>query len=362
MARLPSFFLAGSALLDCAGATPEKHWVQRIHEEMDRTWCDPKIGWLHKAMHKSGPRQGEFKWARTWHSSHGEWKNYALVWHELVPHLVVALEKATSEMVGSSAQHHESLRQLAQRGDVYAFGVAQGHNLEILHDILPKRRLYGFDSFLGLPAEDDAGSRIAAWKEGDFKARATPEAIARAAGGSTFAKVFSGFFNETLTPALAAAEHMRPAIFLDVDCDLHASTVSVLDWAFTQRIARVGTLIGYDDFWTVPCDQHRKAERAAKSAASAGGTAGASHGLGSPLLVGEGKAHLEMTQKHGLRFECVGGPCRVAPTLTSCHKHNGWAPIFVVTAVGSPDPDPGFNFTESMREFMSAHKTCRTLG
>ena len=229
-------FIAATALpvLHCT-----EHWVQRIHDEMDQTFCDPKIGYMHKAtwkMDTTTEKKGHWKWARGWSSSHGEWKNYALLWHELVPHLVAALGKATHDMTGKG-MHTESLRQLADQGDVYAFGIAQGHNMEILHDIMPSRRLFGFDSFQGLPAEDHADSKISAWKEGDFKARFTPQKILaalRVEEPAVFAKIFPGFFDKTLTPQLVATEGMRPAIFLDVDCDLHASTFSVLDWAFTQ--------------------------------------------------------------------------------------------------------------------------------
>lgn len=127
----------------------------------------------------------------------------------------------------------------------------------------------------------------------------------------------------------------------------HVRHLTVAPSPSLQGIARVGTLIGYDDFWTIPCDKYKN-----------GGMRRAEV-LGNPLDVGEGLAHLELTRRHGVRFECVGGPCKVSPTLISCHKHNGWAPIFLVTAIGARSPDPGFNFSSAMRDMMQMHKTCR---
>lgn len=135
---------------------------------------------------------------------------------------------------------------------------------------------------------------------------------------------------------------------------LAQSTVTALDWLFTQRLIRVGTLIAYDDFWTIPCS-HAGTHR------GGGGNAAAS--VTSPLDVGEGKAHREMAEKHGVRFECIGGPCRPPPTVKGCHKHHVWAPVFVVTAIGNFDsPDHGFNFSHSeLARYMAEQTACRVI-
>ena len=86
---------------------------------------------------------------------------------------------------------------------------------------------------------------------------------------------------------------MQPAKFIDIDCDLYASTKEALDWAFKAKIAQPGTLIGYDDWWTLSCDaEHLFAT---------------SDPVGHPLLSGEGRAHLEITRAYGVRFRCITG-------------------------------------------------------
>ena len=62
----------------------------------------------------------------------------------------------------ATAQHHPHLGS----GDVFAFGVAQGHTPAMLRKAFPSARLFGFDSFQGLPcSEDDVDSRLPAWSE-----------------------------------------------------------------------------------------------------------------------------------------------------------------------------------------------------
>ena len=41
---------------------------------------------------------------------------------------------------------------------------------------------------------------------------------------------------------------MRPALFVDIDCDLYSSAYQGLDWMFQNRLIAQGTIIGYDDW------------------------------------------------------------------------------------------------------------------
>jgi hypothetical protein len=189
------------------------------------------------------------------------------------------------------------------------------------HAMLPGHKLWGFDSFAGLP--ESVGS-IQGWASGSLKPRTTEERLVVKSGGSNTTKIIRGFFNESLTEELPREEGMKPALYVDIDCDLFVSTTSALDWLFRTGLAQPGTLIGYDDWWTIPCNTMNKT---------------------SPLDVGEGLAHSEVAERYGVYFECIAGPCRPAPaTAPPCHKHKNWAPVFMVTAIGVAQSSHGFMF------------------
>jgi len=242
----------------------------------------------------------------------------------------------------ATSQHHPHLG----TGDVFAFGVAQGHTPAMLRKAFPTARLFGFDSFQGLPSEDDVDSRLPAWSEGSFGPKLTPVELEVSAGGRPKTVITAGFFDRTLTSGLATKLKVQRAVYIDVDCDLHSSTSSALEWMLTNRLLRVGTLIGFDDFWTIPCSRF-----------------GVSNGrlIVHPLDVGEGKAFREMTTKFGLRFRCLAGPCMPPPTTSTCHVHNNWAPIFLLQASGVPasEASTGFLFGGSGSEAADSKERSR---
>ena len=95
---------------------------------------------------------------------------------------------------------------------VYGFGVAQGHTPSILRKSLPDVPFVGFDSFQGLPSEDDRKSKMSRWKKGDFNNTYTPEELENAAGGRPHVRLVSGFCDATLTSTLVAEMALRVAI------------------------------------------------------------------------------------------------------------------------------------------------------
>ena len=59
--------------------------------------------------------------------------------------------------------------------------------------------------------EDDAQSKIGTWFAGQFKSKKSPEQLVKLGGGPATARMFKGWFNETMTPSLARDEGMRTA-------------------------------------------------------------------------------------------------------------------------------------------------------
>jgi hypothetical protein len=126
-------------------------------------------------------------------------------------------------------------------GLVLEFGVATGATINHLAGTpaLRERRIYGFDSFRGLP-EPWAGYRV-----GHF-ACAEPSVAANV-------ELCVGLFAETLPPFLT--QHVDTCALVHIDCDLYTSTRTVLE-ALTPRIT-VGTVMVLDEYFIVVEQEQR---------------------------------------------------------------------------------------------------------
>lgn len=147
-----------------------------------------------------------------------------------------------------TVQSHDDPREMlryavsrsASEGMVCEFGVAQGRTINQIASLVLDRRVYGFDSFEGLPED---------WYDGEPKGKYRVEALPKVRPNVTLIK---GMFSDTLGPFLE--EHLELAAFLHVDCDLYSSTRCVLDH-FRSRI-RVGTVIVFDEYFNYPGWKH----------------------------------------------------------------------------------------------------------
>jgi len=241
---------------------------------------------------------------------------YSLRWHDLLPHVAKGL---------SATKYGE-----IETKSIYMFGVAAGaDSMPMVHGMFPQKRIFGFDSFGGLPAETHEESRVKQWRKGmfgpnDMLGRTQVAQISKLisiGGGTEIVTIVPGFFNESLSvPNLVAKHGMGPAFYVDIDCDLYVSTMPALDFIFREKLARKGTLISMDDFWIIPCTKFWL-----------------EHKFVSPLDVGEGGAFHEIAKRYGVVFACVAGSCRIPPMgLHLCDIHNHIAPIFMVTAILGP--------------------------
>ena len=124
-------------------------------------------------------------------------------------------------------------------GLVLEFGVASGSTINHLatSHALRERRLYGFDSFCGLP--EPWGH----YEVGHFAC--DPPAVA------SNVELFVGLFAETLPAFLA--RHAGACALVHLDCDLYSSTKTVLE-LLTPRIV-AGTVIEMDEYWIEGSEQ-----------------------------------------------------------------------------------------------------------
>lgn len=118
------------------------------------------------------------------------------------------------------------------------FGVATGNTIRQIAAVAPTGvTVYGFDSFAGLPGDWVGHVEVA----GAFRQKALPKVPDNVV-------LVRGLFDASLPAFLE--RHDEPVGFAHVDCDLHASTRSVLD-RIGPRL-RTGSLILFDEYFNYP--------------------------------------------------------------------------------------------------------------
>lgn len=140
-------------------------------------------------------------------------------------------------------------------GDYLEFGVSTGHTFAYAFKTLslfsPKMRFVALDSFEGLP--EAAGINKYEGYTGGFSRSdyvcAKDEFLAHmAARGVDLSRVITveGWFDKTLTPAMAQENKIEKIAVAWIDCDYYKSTVPVLK--FITPYLTVGSVIAFDDW------------------------------------------------------------------------------------------------------------------
>lgn len=138
--------------------------------------------------------------------------------------------------------HREIVRFAGQNappdGLFLEFGVATGNTLDELASVLSDgAKIYGFDSFAGLPGDWSGHVETA----GAFRQKSVPKVPDNA-------ELVIGLFGDTLPGFMAA--HDDAASFIHVDCDLYVSTKTIFDHVGSRL--RPGTLILFDEYFNYP--------------------------------------------------------------------------------------------------------------
>lgn len=177
--------------------------------------------------------------------------------------------------------------------DLFQFGVYTGGSMMAMAKKIPHfRRLWGFDSFQGVPEEDSSTElghptwRPGGWSPADALRTYDVDVLMsriRNRINHTRVVLVPGFFNESL-PKMDLRS-VRPPLVVDVDCDLYISARQALDWVFGSGLACPGMLVRYDDWFD----------------SGDGGEALGFH-PGSWKQIGEVRAHHEITQRYQLTW------------------------------------------------------------
>jgi hypothetical protein len=149
-------------------------------------------------------------------------------------------------------------------GDYLEFGLWRGKTLGYAYRMKHRYRrhdmkLWSFDSFQGLSDTGVHSDNI--WYEGQFAcSRPEFESILKSRGIRSCEYEFEGFYSESLNEAAHRRLAGRKAAIVYIDCDLHDSTVEVLD--FIQPYLVNGSIVCFDDFYNYRADPEQGEQKA----------------------------------------------------------------------------------------------------
>jgi hypothetical protein len=146
-------------------------------------------------------------------------------------------------------------------GQYFEFGCYNGDSLLDFHNALNiqyNRQLpdywqfYVFDSFEGLPPTEDKADLHPFAGEGSYRSKGAKFVKRRLVENSCPEErlhFHKGFFEDSLTPELREQLIERGvfASYVNIDCDYHSSTITVLNWL--EPLLTDGSLLYFDDIY-----------------------------------------------------------------------------------------------------------------
>ena len=130
-----------------------------------------------------------------------------------------------------------ALHHIPNQGLVCEFGVFEAESINYIAEQLPRRYIFGFDSFEGLPEFWRPTFEPGAFSTGGCLPDVQPNV-----------RLLKGWFDATL-PAFTA-ENAGPVAFLHIDCDLYSSTKCVFEHLGDWLVP--GSVIVFDEFFNYP--------------------------------------------------------------------------------------------------------------
>lgn len=136
------------------------------------------------------------------------------------------------------------LERSSPEGLVLEFGVYSGSTIRHIAHKKPDAKIYGFDSFEGLP-EDWVGP----FAKGSFAMGHLPDVQGNV-------ELVRGWFDRTL-PSFCEDHRGEKISFLHIDCDLYSSTQTI--FANVSDMIVPGTIILFDEYFNYPNWQKHEA-------------------------------------------------------------------------------------------------------
>ncbi len=134
-----------------------------------------------------------------------------------------------------------ALSQTSIQGDVLEFGVYTASTINLISSILDQDKVYGFDSFEGLPEEwkISTDSNLNKYKKGYFALKELPKV-------NDNVVLVKGFYDQTLEPWIEET-NLSQVKFLHVDSDLYSSAIFIL--TTLNKYLVPGTVIVFDEMY-----------------------------------------------------------------------------------------------------------------
>ncbi len=162
-------------------------------------------------------------------------------------------------MLGDFLQYYFFINKIKNisNKDIYNFGVYKGESLEhqdiILRDNkLKPNNIYAFDSFTGLPKETENIPIYEGHEEGMFDMKDNIDNIIfnikKRLKYNKITHIIQGYFNDILNDNLLKLYDLKPAFLVELDCDLHASTIQALEFLINNKLIIKDTLLYYNDW------------------------------------------------------------------------------------------------------------------
>jgi O-methyltransferase len=187
-------------------------------------------------------------------------------WKPLVP------QDEFTACCGNAIRYLRRLGPDTEIGDYLEFGVSRGTALACMAQTLVSAdlrhvRLFGFDSFLGLPSVAvQEGGQKQGWMPGDFRSSrfATRRYLSRNGVDLSRVKLVKGWFKDTLTQTTRNRLGILKASLVMVDCDIYSASREALwfceplikdrtvfffdDWGWRSDIGEIGQKEAFDEF------------------------------------------------------------------------------------------------------------------
>jgi predicted O-methyltransferase YrrM len=134
-----------------------------------------------------------------------------------------------------------AMTKVTHAGDILEFGVYRGNTISQIARFFPDRKIWGFDSFEGLPEDwllkqDTNNIKFPKGVFGLERMPWVPDNVT----------LVKGWFQDTI-PSWKS-HNTKPISLLHIDCDLYSSTRDVFSHLNTQIVP--GTVIVFDDMYT----------------------------------------------------------------------------------------------------------------
>lgn len=129
-------------------------------------------------------------------------------------------------------------------GAYIELGVFLGRTINFLAALNPKKTIYGFDSFEGLPEEWTRTDAVLPKGTFAFKDPDSLPLVLRNV------ELYKGWFNDTLPIFAKEKLQHQPLALIHIDCDIYTSTAQALE--ILRPYIREGTVLIFDELYNYP--------------------------------------------------------------------------------------------------------------